>query len=83
MVGASGKVGFSKAMSNGWIALDKAHPEGPRVLRKVEKIDDEVKTMLNAIGQGDDASDYGDFNANKGIGTEVVYFDRSLTHCRT
>ena len=29
------KVGFSKAMSAGWIKVDKAAEGGPRVLRKV------------------------------------------------
>ncbi|XP_003744769.1 phenylalanine--tRNA ligase alpha subunit [Galendromus occidentalis] len=52
LVGASGKVGFSKAMSNGWITLDKSHPEGPRISRKVDKIQDEVKSILNTIHQG-------------------------------
>lgn len=51
-VGSVGKVGFSKAMSNGWIALDKTHPEGPRVVRKVDVITDEVKELLAEIEQG-------------------------------
>lgn len=30
-----GKIGFSKAMSNKWIRLDKAHESGPRIFRNV------------------------------------------------
>uniref|UniRef100_A0A8B9H5Y1 Phenylalanine--tRNA ligase alpha subunit n=1 Tax=Astyanax mexicanus TaxID=7994 RepID=A0A8B9H5Y1_ASTMX len=33
----SGKVGFSKAMSNKWIRLDKAHEGGPCVFRTYEQ----------------------------------------------
>ena len=32
---AFGKVGFSKAMSNKWIRLDKGHEGGPRVFKTV------------------------------------------------
>lgn len=31
----NGKVGFSKAMSLGWIQIDKAAEGGPRVTKKV------------------------------------------------
>lgn len=30
-----GKIGFSKAMSNKWIRVDKAHEGGPRIFRTV------------------------------------------------
>lgn len=30
-----GKIGFSKAMSNKWIRLDKAHEGSPRIFRSV------------------------------------------------
>ena len=33
-----GKVGFSKAMSLGWIGVDKKDEGGPRVSRKVAKL---------------------------------------------
>ncbi|KRZ52803.1 Phenylalanine--tRNA ligase alpha subunit, partial [Trichinella nativa] len=42
------KVGFNKAMSLGWIRLDKTGPK-PLVLRKVETIDDAVQDCLNKI----------------------------------
>lgn len=31
----SGKVGFSKAMSNKWVRVDKSMADGPRVFRVV------------------------------------------------
>ena len=34
-IGSNAKVGFSKAMSNGWIRLDKTAEGGARVYRKV------------------------------------------------
>lgn len=30
-----GKIGFSKAMSNKWIRVDKSHEGGPRIFRAV------------------------------------------------
>ena len=30
------KLGFSKAMANGWVEVDKKNPEGPKVVRKVK-----------------------------------------------
>jgi phenylalanyl-tRNA synthetase alpha chain len=43
-----GKVGFSKAMSNKWINIDKNNGK-PIVKRKVDKIEDEVQVLLNKI----------------------------------
>lgn len=48
----SGKVGFSKAMSNKWIRLDKAHEGGPRVFRAVETIEDTVRDKLQLVQKG-------------------------------
>lgn len=48
----SGKVGFSKAMSNKWIRLDKAHEGGPRVFRAVETIEDTVGDKLQLVQKG-------------------------------
>merc|ERR1711971_209463 len=48
--GVSGKVGFSKAMSNGWIMIDKA--DGGKVKRKVVDIRDTVKDNLNHVNEG-------------------------------
>lgn len=44
--GAVGKVGFSKAMSAGWIELDKTGPK-PVVRRKVDSIVDSTKAHLS------------------------------------
>ncbi|XP_016086959.1 phenylalanine--tRNA ligase alpha subunit-like [Sinocyclocheilus grahami] len=48
----SGKVGFSKAMSNKWIRLDKAHEGGPRVFKTVETIEDTVRDKLQLVQKG-------------------------------
>uniref|UniRef100_A0A4W4GT94 phenylalanine--tRNA ligase n=1 Tax=Electrophorus electricus TaxID=8005 RepID=A0A4W4GT94_ELEEL len=48
----SGKVGFSKAMSNKWIHLDKGHEGGPRVFRMVESIEDVVRKKLQQVQMG-------------------------------
>jgi len=47
--GAWGKIGFSKAMSLGWIAIDKAKG---RVVRKAEGVADTVQAHLNLIQSG-------------------------------
>ncbi|XP_073705101.1 phenylalanine--tRNA ligase alpha subunit [Garra rufa] len=51
----SGKVGFSKAMSNKWIRLDKTHEGGPRVFKTVETIDDTVRGKLQLVLKGQSA----------------------------
>ncbi|XP_064479392.1 phenylalanine--tRNA ligase alpha subunit-like [Ornithodoros turicata] len=43
------KIGFSKAMSLGWIKLDKNCGDGPKVFRKVDNIEDEVQKCLHKI----------------------------------
>ncbi|XP_041357913.1 phenylalanine--tRNA ligase alpha subunit A-like [Gigantopelta aegis] len=43
------KIGFSKAMSAGWIRMDKSSEGGPKVFRKVESIDDLVQQCLVKI----------------------------------
>ena len=50
-VGSVGKIGFSKAMSAGWIMIDKSGGK-PLVKRKVEAIVDNVKEHLNLVSQG-------------------------------
>jgi len=55
--GAWGKIGFSKAMSNGWILIQKTKPQGaPIVKRKVDSISDHVKDHLELIKSGEDSS---------------------------
>jgi len=44
--GSMGKVGFSKAMSAGWITLDKSGAGAPLVRRKVPSIRDAIKDYL-------------------------------------
>lgn len=46
------KVGFSKAMSAGWILLDKTCTP-PKVKRKVSQIEDKVQEYLKKIAMGD------------------------------
>ncbi|EDO34480.1 predicted protein [Nematostella vectensis] len=45
-LGEHANIGFSKAMSSGWLRIDKQAEGGPRVFKKVEKIDDSVQLML-------------------------------------
>jgi len=46
--GDVGKVGFSKAMSAGWIVMDKSGGK-PIIKRKAENIEDTIKANLNKI----------------------------------
>ncbi|XP_078285637.1 phenylalanine--tRNA ligase alpha subunit isoform X1 [Rhinoraja longicauda] len=50
----SGKVGFSKAMSNKWIRIDKSAEGGPRAYKAMDCIDDSVKAKLLLVQQGQD-----------------------------
>ncbi|XP_067829150.1 phenylalanine--tRNA ligase alpha subunit [Heptranchias perlo] len=50
----SGKVGFSKAMSNKWIRIDKKAEGGPRIYKAADCIEDSVKTKLLLVQQGKD-----------------------------
>lgn len=43
------KLGFSKAMANGWVVLDKKHPDGPKITKKVPTIQDEVQLVLKKL----------------------------------
>uniref|UniRef100_A0A8C5LLP8 Phenylalanine--tRNA ligase alpha subunit n=1 Tax=Leptobrachium leishanense TaxID=445787 RepID=A0A8C5LLP8_9ANUR len=47
-----GKIGFSKAMSNRWIKLDKSADGGPRVFQAVDLVEDAVKEKLLLVLQG-------------------------------
>lgn len=46
---ANAKLGFAKAMSNGWIEVDKKNSAGPLVVKKVANINDEVQDVLTKI----------------------------------
>uniref|UniRef100_A0A9L0I527 Phenylalanine--tRNA ligase alpha subunit n=1 Tax=Equus asinus TaxID=9793 RepID=A0A9L0I527_EQUAS len=48
----SGKVGFSKAMSNKWIRVDKSAADGPRVFRVVDSMEDDVQRRLQLVRGG-------------------------------
>uniref|UniRef100_A0A3Q1IFH0 phenylalanine--tRNA ligase n=1 Tax=Anabas testudineus TaxID=64144 RepID=A0A3Q1IFH0_ANATE len=47
-----GKIGFSKAMSNKWIRVDKTHEGGPRIFRTVENVEDQVREKLLLVQKG-------------------------------
>uniref|UniRef100_A0A1A8R5F9 Phenylalanine--tRNA ligase alpha subunit n=2 Tax=Nothobranchius pienaari TaxID=704102 RepID=A0A1A8R5F9_9TELE len=47
-----GKIGFSKAMSNKWIRLDKSTEGGPRIFRTVESVQDQVRETLLLVQKG-------------------------------
>ncbi|XP_077356051.1 phenylalanine--tRNA ligase alpha subunit [Festucalex cinctus] len=47
-----GKIGFSKAMSNKWIRLDKGNEGGPKIFRTVETIEDQVREKLLLVHKG-------------------------------
>ena len=51
-IGEKGKVGFSKALQQGWIYIDKA--DKGLVKRKVDAISDTVQKDLAAISKGSD-----------------------------
>ena len=53
--GNVGKIGFSKAMSSGWIYIDKSG--GGLVKRKVAEVDDIVKKNLVLLDQGQSVED--------------------------
>ncbi|XP_065069824.1 phenylalanine--tRNA ligase alpha subunit-like [Rhopilema esculentum] len=52
-LGENSKIGFSKAMSEGWIKIDKQAPGGARIFKKVDGIQDHVKENLQCIHNGD------------------------------
>jgi len=52
----SAKIGFGKAISHGWIELDKKSDDGPKIKRKAATIHDEVQNLLKKI-QALDISD--------------------------
>lgn len=43
------KLGFSKAIANGWIALDKKYPDGPKVTKKMPTVEDSVQVVLKKL----------------------------------
>jgi hypothetical protein len=53
LAGGAGKVGFSKAMSAGWILLDKS-AGAPTITRKVQSITDTIKVLRKRSKVGED-----------------------------
>uniref|UniRef100_A0A8C3M4S4 phenylalanine--tRNA ligase n=1 Tax=Chrysolophus pictus TaxID=9089 RepID=A0A8C3M4S4_CHRPC len=53
------QVGFSKAMANKWLRLDKGAPGGPRIFRAVGAVQDVVQNSLRQVqdGNGDSLSE--------------------------
>ncbi|PAA91846.1 hypothetical protein BOX15_Mlig028271g1 [Macrostomum lignano] len=43
------KIGFSKALANRWIRLDKSAQGGPRVYRQVESVSDRIRHCLQMV----------------------------------
>ncbi|XP_053394586.1 phenylalanine--tRNA ligase alpha subunit-like [Mercenaria mercenaria] len=43
------KIGFSKAMQAGWVQMDKKSEGGPKVFKKVDKIEDSVQDCMRRI----------------------------------
>ncbi|XP_038067920.1 phenylalanine--tRNA ligase alpha subunit-like [Patiria miniata] len=48
----NGKIGFSKAMSAGWLEVNKSAAGGPRIMRKVSSIVDKVQDQLQKVQAG-------------------------------
>ncbi|KAM8987168.1 phenylalanine--tRNA ligase alpha subunit [Ara ararauna] len=48
-----GSIGFSKAMANKWLRLEKGAPGGPRVFRAVPEVQDTVQEALRRLHQGE------------------------------
>ncbi|TWW64330.1 phenylalanine--tRNA ligase alpha subunit [Takifugu flavidus] len=47
-----GKIGFSKALLNKWIRLDKTSEGGPKIFRNVKNIEDHVREKLLLVMKG-------------------------------
>lgn len=51
-LGKNAKLGFSKAMQQGWLGIEKNSEGGPRIFRKTDKVDDNVQNLLKAVQAG-------------------------------
>jgi len=51
--GELGDIGFKQAMQQKWLATDKSSGE-PRIVRKVESIEDKTQAVLRAVAAGQD-----------------------------
>ena len=75
-MGKNAKIGFSNAMSQGWIKIDKQATGGPRIFKKVDSIVDHVQEDLLRIKAGSlsDISEnkFNDLKKRKLISKEVI-----------
>merc|ERR1711953_1224410 len=72
VLGANAKLGFSKAMQEGWLAMDKTAEGGPTILRKVDAIVDNVQNVLKSIQRGDAVDDVKKLLQRKLVKKEVI-----------
>ena len=55
-LGAAGDIGFKQAMQSKWVAIDKSGGE-PRVMHKVDSIEDRVGQLLAALASSSSSGD--------------------------
>jgi len=77
-LGKNAKIGFSKAMVEGWVRMDKTTPGAPRIFKKVEVIVDSVQAHLQKLQEGPQSSSaldektLADLKKRKLIAKEVI-----------
>jgi len=73
-LGKNAKIGFSKAMSEGWLKIDKAAEGGATIFRKVDTIEDHVQQNLQSLQNGQSVEDgkLNDLKKRKLISKEVI-----------
>merc|ERR1712183_974568 len=71
-LGKNANLGFSKAMAEGWLVLDKNAEGGPRVMRKVDTIVDNVQNILKSVQRGDAVDDVKKVLQRKLVRKEVI-----------
>jgi phenylalanyl-tRNA synthetase alpha chain len=73
-LGKNAKIGFSKAMSEGWLSIDKNAMGGPRIFRKTESVTDHVKENLNKVkdGQTVEENKLNELKKRKLVSKEVI-----------
>ena len=69
---ANAKVGFNKAMAEGWLLLDKTAEGGPWLRRKVDSIVDNVQNILKSVERGDKVDDVKQVLQRKLVKKEVI-----------
>jgi len=75
-LGKNAKIGFSKAMSEGWLRIDKSASGGPTIYRKVNTINDDVQKNLKIIASGNttaiDEKKLSDLKKRKLLAKEII-----------